>query len=189
MRQDKEALKLEKRAQQIIEFEQGEYTEAKEAMFFYTDAAGAPWTVVRSNGARLNCMKHFLSSLEYPDKDRSVATSPGPLIVHTADDVVHSAAHVLKGAWLPFAPLKMKDEKMTHTPHELAEEFPEFTDQISALRQSDSHFAKLADRYHMVNRNVHRAESDVEPTSDDNMVMMRKERMVLKDEIFAYLTT
>ena len=41
-----------------------DYTEAKEAMFFYTDTADAPWTIVKSNDkkrTRLNCMKHFLS--------------------------------------------------------------------------------------------------------------------------------
>ena len=75
-----------------------DYTEAKEAMFFYTDTADAPWTVIRSNDkkrARLNCMKHFLSSLDYPDKDTLVATPPDPRILHTPDDVVHNAAHLL----------------------------------------------------------------------------------------------
>jgi hypothetical protein len=48
-----------------------DYTEAKEAMFFYTDTADAPWTIVKSDDkkrARLNCMQHFLSSLPYPGK-------------------------------------------------------------------------------------------------------------------------
>lgn len=73
------------------------YTEAKEAMFFYTDTADAPWTVIRSNDkkrARLNCMRHFLSSLDYPDKDTSVVTAADPNIVHTPDDVVHRAGQV-----------------------------------------------------------------------------------------------
>ena len=72
------------------------YTEAKEAMFFYTDTADAPWTVIRSNDkkrARLNCMRHFLASLDYPDKDETVATSPDPRILHTPDDVVHHPAN------------------------------------------------------------------------------------------------
>jgi polyphosphate kinase 2 len=75
------------------------YTEAKESMFFYTDTADAPWTVIRSNDkkrARLNCMRHFLSDLDYPDKDMTVATSPDLKIVHHPDDVVHTAAHRLK---------------------------------------------------------------------------------------------
>ncbi|MCF2905460.1 YdcH family protein [Octadecabacter sp. CECT 8868] len=76
---------------------------------------------------------------------------------------------------------------MSHTPHELHAEFPEFADKISALKQSDAHFAKLSDAYHEVNRAVHRAETDIEPTDDAHMQQMRKERMKLKDEIFAAL--
>ncbi|MDF3416241.1 YdcH family protein [Sulfitobacter sp. M57] len=76
---------------------------------------------------------------------------------------------------------------MSHTPHELAEEFPELANQMAALRQSDSHFAKIADEYHTLNRALHRAETNVEPTSDEHMVDMRKERMALKDAIYAYV--
>lgn len=74
------------------------YTEAKEAMFFYTDTADAPWTVIRSNDkkrARLNCMKHFLSQLDYPDKDAGIAQPPDPNIVHQAGVVVHGSDHIL----------------------------------------------------------------------------------------------
>jgi polyphosphate kinase 2 len=58
----------------------GDYTEAKEAMFFYTDTADAPWTIIKSNDkkrARLNCMKHFLAALPYPGKDTAYCRS-GP---------------------------------------------------------------------------------------------------------------
>jgi polyphosphate kinase len=81
-----------------------DYTEAKEAMFFYTDTADAPWTVVRSNDkkrARLNCMKHFLSSLNYPGKDEGVATQPDPNIIHQADSVVHGSDHILASSLHP----------------------------------------------------------------------------------------
>jgi len=74
-----------------------DYTEAKEAMFFYTDTADAPWTVVKSNDkkrARLNCMRHFLSTIDYPDKDHSVVGSPDPLIVGQAHHVIHGASHI-----------------------------------------------------------------------------------------------
>jgi polyphosphate kinase len=67
------------------------YTEAKEAMFFYTDTADAPWTVVKADDkkrARLNCMQHFLAAMPYPDRDRSVAIPPDPLIVGTTDHVI-----------------------------------------------------------------------------------------------------
>ena len=77
---------------------------------------------------------------------------------------------------------------MTHTPHELTSDFPEHADRIAALRQSDAHFARLADEYHDVNRAVHRAETNVEPTSDDHLNEMRRTRMRLKDELFAILS-
>lgn len=78
---------------------------------------------------------------------------------------------------------------MSHTPHELSEEFPDLADAMASLRQSDSHFEKLSEKYHTLNRAVHRAETDVEPTSDDHMAQMRKERLALKDAIYSYLKT
>jgi len=77
---------------------------------------------------------------------------------------------------------------MSHTPHELHEEFPEHADKIHALKISDAHFAKMAEDYHTLNRAVHRAETDVAPTSDDFITEMRKERLQLKDKIAAYLS-
>jgi polyphosphate kinase 2 len=68
-----------------------DYTEAKEAMFFYTDTADAPWVIVKSNDkmrARLNAMQHFLSALPYPNKDHSVVTGPDPLIVGSTEHVI-----------------------------------------------------------------------------------------------------
>ena len=65
-----------------------EYTAAKEAMFFYTDTADAPWTIVKSDDkkrARLNCMRHFLAALPYTNKDARVVRQPDPLIVASAD--------------------------------------------------------------------------------------------------------
>ena len=67
-------------------------------MFFYTDTADAPWTIVKSDDkkrARLNCIRHFLSTLDYPDKDYGVAQPPDPLIVGRAAHVVHHADHIL----------------------------------------------------------------------------------------------
>lgn len=77
---------------------------------------------------------------------------------------------------------------MSHTPHELGEDFPDKVDLIHELKSKDAHFAKLADQYHEINRAVHRAETDVEPTSDDHLTDMRKERMRLKDEIASLLS-
>ena len=76
---------------------------------------------------------------------------------------------------------------MSNTPHELAEEFPEKTDIMSQLKQSDAHFSKLADAYHEVNRAVHRAETNVEPIEELAEVELRKQRAALKDEIWGIL--
>ncbi len=77
---------------------------------------------------------------------------------------------------------------MTHVPHELAEEFPHLQEEIHALKARDGHFARLFDEYHTLNRAIHRAETNVEPTDDYHMLDMRKTRLRLKDEIAAALT-
>jgi polyphosphate kinase len=65
----------------------GDYTEAKEAMFFYTDTADAPWTVVKSNDkkrARLEAIRHVLSRFDYAEKDSTVVGTPDPLLIGPA---------------------------------------------------------------------------------------------------------
>jgi uncharacterized protein YdcH (DUF465 family) len=52
---------------------------------------------------------------------------------------------------------------MSHTPHELADDFPQDIEKIHELKVSDPHFAKLMEDYHEMNRAVHRAETGVEP--------------------------
>jgi polyphosphate kinase 2, PA0141 family len=83
-----------------------DYTEAKEAMFFYTDTADAPWIIVKSNDkkrARIECMKHFLMTIDYPDKDEALIGEPDPLIVGNAGHVVHKSEHILGTALHPDA--------------------------------------------------------------------------------------
>lgn len=67
-----------------------DYTQAKEAMFFHTDTADAPWVVIKSDDkkrARLNCLRHFLHTLDYPGKDEKIAHAPDPLLVGRAADL------------------------------------------------------------------------------------------------------
>ncbi|KAB1922033.1 polyphosphate kinase 2 [Micromonospora noduli] len=64
-----------------------EYTEAKEATFFWTDTADAPWTVVKSNDkkrARLEAMRHVLHRFDYIGKDADVVGTPDPQIIGPA---------------------------------------------------------------------------------------------------------
>ena len=67
-----------------------DYTEARRSMFFHTDTADAPWVVVKSDDkkrARINCMRHFLHSLDYPEKDPAVVYKPDEKIVGTVDSL------------------------------------------------------------------------------------------------------
>ncbi len=78
-----------------------QYTEAKEAMFFYTDTADAPWTVVKSDckkRARINAMRFVLNELDYPNKNREVAVPPDSLIVGSAKNIYEKGEHYLESS-------------------------------------------------------------------------------------------
>ncbi|MCE1242934.1 polyphosphate kinase 2 [Oryzomicrobium sp.] len=67
-----------------------DYTKAKEAMFFYTDTADSPWTVVKSDckkRARLNALRYVLHKLPYAKKDLERIGPLDPLIVGRANVV------------------------------------------------------------------------------------------------------
>lgn len=76
---------------------------------------------------------------------------------------------------------------MSHTPHNLAQEFPDKVDKIHDLKTNDAHFVKLSDAYHDVNRAIHAAETNVEPTDQFHEEDLRKQRMRLKDQIATML--
>lgn len=64
-----------------------EYTAAKESMFYHTDTAEAPWTVIKSDckkRARLNAMRYVLHKLAYDNKDVNNIGSVDPLLVGRA---------------------------------------------------------------------------------------------------------
>jgi polyphosphate kinase 2 len=67
-----------------------EYTTAKESMFFYTDTADSPWTVIKSDckkRARLNAMRYILHRLPYANKDSDLIGPIDPLLVGRANVV------------------------------------------------------------------------------------------------------
>ncbi len=70
------------------------YTEAKEAMFFFTDLPDSPWTVVKSNDkkrARIEAMRYVLARVPYEGKDDNLVGQPDPLIVGPAPLLYESA--------------------------------------------------------------------------------------------------
>lgn len=75
-----------------------------------------------------------------------------------------------------------------HTPNELTEIFKRDRDLITQMKGSDAHFARLADEYHEVNREVHRIEAENEAASDERFEALKKQRLALLDEITAIVT-
>jgi len=71
--------------------------------------------------------------------------------------------------------------------HDLYHEFPEMHDAIHELKISDTHFKRLYDEYHEVNKAVHRIESGAEITTDQVLTDFRLKRVFLKDELYAIL--
>lgn len=72
------------------------YTKAKEAMFFYTDTADSPWSVVKSDckkRARLNAMRYVLHRLDYDGKDPQRIGAMDPLLVGRAQVVFEQGEH------------------------------------------------------------------------------------------------
>ena len=64
-----------------------DYTRAKEGMFFETDTADSPWTVIKSDckkRARLNALRYVLHKLPYTSKDLEQVGKLDPLIVGRA---------------------------------------------------------------------------------------------------------
>ncbi len=72
---------------------------------------------------------------------------------------------------------------MSHTPHELSDEFPNDHALLHELKLKDHHFVTLADRYHEVNGEIHRIEAEIETPSDEYTESLKKKRLALLDEI------
>ena len=76
---------------------------------------------------------------------------------------------------------------MSNTPHTLHDEFPAHAQQMSALKNSDAHFAKLMADYDVVNDKIHRAETRLDLLTDEEEEALRRQRMHLKDHIWHHL--
>ena len=71
--------------------------------------------------------------------------------------------------------------------HDLHHEFPEYKDTIHQLKTGNNHFARLFDEYHKVNREVLNLEGKNVPVSDATFEETKKQRLKLKDELYAML--
>ena len=76
---------------------------------------------------------------------------------------------------------------MSNTPHELAAEFPDDLDILHQEKIRDGHFARLAEEYHLLNREIHRIESGVEAASDERAEQLKRRRLAMLDELAAMI--
>lgn len=74
-----------------------------------------------------------------------------------------------------------------HTPNELTEIFRRDRDLLTRMKVDDRHFANLAERYHEINRTLHRNEAEIEALSDGHAEELKKQRLAMLDEITALL--
>lgn len=72
---------------------------------------------------------------------------------------------------------------MSNTPHTLGEEFPGKLDAIHTLKAGNADFARILAEYDQVNDEIHRAETTIEPVSQEHEASLRKRRLALKDAI------
>jgi uncharacterized protein YdcH (DUF465 family) len=76
---------------------------------------------------------------------------------------------------------------MTIEKHDLIHELPEYRDLIHRLKMDDHHFARLFDRYHEIDHEIHRIETNAEITSDEYLEERKIQRLHLKDQLFEIL--
>lgn len=71
--------------------------------------------------------------------------------------------------------------------HDLIHELPEYREAIHHLKMNDAHFARLFERYHDVDREIRRIETEVEVSSDGYLEGRKRERLWLKDQLYGLL--
>ena len=73
---------------------------------------------------------------------------------------------------------------MPLTHHPLVQEFPEYKEQVHTLKTTNNFFHHLMERYDAIDKQIYRIKSGEEPTSDDYVNRLGKERLHLKDELY-----
>ena len=71
--------------------------------------------------------------------------------------------------------------------HDLAHEFPEYKQRIHELKLNDSHFSKLNQQYEKLDKEIYRIEQQIETPSDEYTEQLKKERALLKDQLYTIL--
>ncbi|MFL9896142.1 YdcH family protein [Paraburkholderia sp. RL17-383-BIF-A] len=65
--------------------------------------------------------------------------------------------------------------------------FPEFRDLISRLKTEDAHFSRLFDRHNELDHQISNMEAGVTPSDNPAIETLKKEKLQLKDQLYAVL--
>ncbi|MEJ2396965.1 MAG: DUF465 domain-containing protein [Gammaproteobacteria bacterium] len=71
--------------------------------------------------------------------------------------------------------------------HHLTQEFPEYKDKIHELKTRNPAFAELIEKYDALDDEIYRIEEQIETPSDDYTEELKKQRVLLKDQLFLML--
>ena len=65
--------------------------------------------------------------------------------------------------------------------------FPEYRDQITQLKTKDAHFVRIFDQHNALDQQIKRMESHAEPSTPLQIEQLKKQKLHLKDEVYAIL--
>lgn len=65
--------------------------------------------------------------------------------------------------------------------------FPEFRELITKLKNSDAHFTRLFERHNEIDQRIKNMESNIELATNDEVEVLKKEKLHIKDELYAIL--
>jgi uncharacterized protein YdcH (DUF465 family) len=71
--------------------------------------------------------------------------------------------------------------------HPLVVEFPEYKDKIHSLKMENTHFHQMMEDYEKLDKEIFNIEDGSNPTEDEVVENLKKQRLLLKDEIFQML--
>jgi uncharacterized protein YdcH (DUF465 family) len=65
--------------------------------------------------------------------------------------------------------------------------FPEYRELITKLKTSDRHFSHLFDKHNNLDQKIQRMEDHTEPSTPEEIETLKKEKLLLKDQLYAVL--
>jgi uncharacterized protein len=65
--------------------------------------------------------------------------------------------------------------------------FPEYRELITRLKTSDRHFTQLFEKHNDLDQKIKNIEAHIQPGTHEEVEVLKKEKLLLKDQIYATL--